>query len=135
MNTNFDLKFGDLFKIIKCHTSYLQDRRSFYLTRKSDNQTLSFSIPIVLHSITFFNQHKFHKDAIIRIIRGRISTDYEMKFYNHLLNNISCVDLPLSCILNSGFRIIRLLNLNNNIRTPFDVDVIIAYMKYILQIK
>ena len=128
MNTNFDLKFGDLFKIIKCHTTiHSQDRRSFFLTRKSDNQTLSFSIPIVLHSITFFNKNYFNKDTIISIMRSKLSTDYHIKFYNHLLNNIFCVDLPLSCILNSGFRIIRLSNLNNNL-TPFDVDVVIAYM-------
>ena len=130
MNTNFDLKFGDLYKIIKCHTtSYSQDRTSFYLTRKSNNQPLSFSIPIFLHSITLHNQHTFHKDTIIDIIRGKLATNYGIKLYNYLLNykNSPCIDLALSCILNTGFNVIRLSDLNNN-RTPFDVDVIIAYM-------
>ena len=79
MTTNFDLKFGDLFKIFKCRTSYTRVRSTFYLTRKSDNQTLSFSVPVFLHSITFFNNHKFHKDAVIRIVTKGLSRDIEIK--------------------------------------------------------
>ena len=49
MNTNFDLKFGDLFKIIKCYVN--PQARFGILTRKSDNQQVSFSNPVVLHAI------------------------------------------------------------------------------------
>ena len=127
MNTNYDLKFGDLFKTINCRTIHTSDRTAFVLIRKDNNQALSFSVPIFfLNSITFYNNHKFHKDAVIKIVTKGFAKGIETKFYNHLLNNISCVDLPLSRIFNTGFLVIRLLNLNNNIRTPFDVDVIIA---------
>ena len=38
VNLNLNLKFGDIFKIIKCDTRYARDRRSFILVRKDNNQ-------------------------------------------------------------------------------------------------
>ena len=38
MNVNLNLKFGDIFKIIKCHTVYSHDRSFFVLVRKDNNQ-------------------------------------------------------------------------------------------------
>ena len=52
LNTNFDLKFGDLFKIIKCYVPPPLQTNYGILTRKSDNQHVSFSNPVVLHTIT-----------------------------------------------------------------------------------
>ena len=52
MNTNFDLKFGDLFKIIKCYVPPPLQTNYGILTRKSDNQHVTFSNPVVLHAIT-----------------------------------------------------------------------------------
>ena len=49
MNTNFDLKFKDLFKLIKCYMKFVPQRNFHILTKKSDNQVLSFTSPIVLH--------------------------------------------------------------------------------------
>ena len=52
MNVNYDLKFGDLFKVIKCY--FKAGRRKGFRTllyKKSDNQILSFSTPVVLHAI------------------------------------------------------------------------------------
>ena len=51
MNTNFDLKFGHLFKIIKCYVPPPSQTHCGILTRKSDNQHVSFSNPVVLHAI------------------------------------------------------------------------------------
>ena len=51
MNTNFDLKFADLFKIIKCYVPPPSQTKYGTLTRKSDNQQVSFSNPVVLHAI------------------------------------------------------------------------------------
>ena len=53
MNVNYDLKFRDLFKNIKCY--FKAGRRQGFRTllyKKSDNQILSFSTPVVLHAIT-----------------------------------------------------------------------------------
>ena len=51
MNTIFDLKFGDIFKLIKCYVKFIPQQNLAVLTKKSDNQFLSFSIPVVVHSI------------------------------------------------------------------------------------
>ena len=47
LNTNFDLKFRDLFKIIKCYVPPPSQTHYGILTRKSDNQHVSFSNPAV----------------------------------------------------------------------------------------
>ena len=49
LNTNFDFKFGDIFKIIKCYFKTRQGFRTL-LYKKRDNQILSFSTPVVLHA-------------------------------------------------------------------------------------
>ena len=122
------MKFGDLFKIIKCHTRYTNDRRSFFLNRKCDNQRLTFSVPIFLHSITFYNKDSFHNDATIKVMTRGIASGTEIKIKGYINNfKLGCVDIHFLCIYNTGFNVIRLTNLNNNIRTPFDVDVILAY--------
>ena len=53
---NYELKFGNLFKIIKCFAKFVPQRNFALLMKKSDNQQISFSIPFVIHSITLFNQ-------------------------------------------------------------------------------
>ena len=62
MNTNFDLKFKDLFKIFKCYFKVGQGGIRTLLHSKFNNQVVSFTSPIVLHSInlhkTGFNNEK-----------------------------------------------------------------------------
>ena len=55
MNTNFDLKFKDLFKIFKCYFKVGQQGIRTLLHSKINNQVISFTSPVVLHSI---NLHK-----------------------------------------------------------------------------
>ena len=45
MNTNFDLKFGDIFKIINCYVEPTSQTHIGILKRKSDNQPVTFSNP------------------------------------------------------------------------------------------
>ena len=56
MNTNFDLKFGDLFKYIKCAIiSHPSNQNAYEVLYNIHNNgvspPLSFSVPVVLHSI------------------------------------------------------------------------------------
>ena len=44
MNTNFDLKFGDLFKLIKCYVNPPLQTKYGILTRKSDNQLFQIQL-------------------------------------------------------------------------------------------
>ena len=67
MNTNFDLKFKDLFKIFKCYFKVSQQGIRTLLHSKFNNQVVSFTSPVVLHSI---NLHKtgFINNEKIRIL-------------------------------------------------------------------
>ena len=47
LNINLNLKFGDIFKVIKCDTRYSNDTRSFLLVRKDNHHFLSFSVPVI----------------------------------------------------------------------------------------
>ena len=51
MNVNYDLKLGDIFKIIKCYVEPPLRTQYGILKRKSDNQQVTFSNPVVLHAI------------------------------------------------------------------------------------
>ena len=127
MNVNLDLKFGDIFKIMKCDTRYSTDRKYFVVVRKDNHQPLSFSSPVIVNSITFHNKQTFHNNASIRFIIGG-QNDYELKLVSLISSNNLISNLSPWLELNSGFRSIRLKNLVNNFRFPFDVNVIISYM-------
>ena len=128
VNLNLNLKFGDIFKIIKCDTRYSRDRRSFTLVRKDNNHVFSFLVGIYINSITLHNKQPFDKNAtIIFSVRG---------LQNHHAIKLSSlvVDTGLHCNLSpwlectSGLNNITLNNLTNNLRFPFDVDIILSYM-------
>ena len=127
VNLNLNLKFSDIFKTIKCDTRYSNDRRYFILVRKDNHQILSFSFPIFINSITFHNKQTFHKDATIRFTTHGLSNEHEFKLIN-LVDSGLARNLSPWLELNSGFRIARLNNLINNLRFPFDLDVIVSYM-------
>ena len=125
---NYELKFGNLFKVIKCYVKHLPQRNFAGLFKKSDNQSLSFSIPVVIHSITLFNQQKFGNKPYISIMpkglgfRRIISLD-NLPSQSSLHD--ACIDLPMLCIFNTGIRYISFFNTGN---VQFDVDIVISYM-------
>ena len=50
LNTGFDLKFRDIFKIVNCYVEPTSQSQGI-LKRKSDNRLVTFSNPVVLHAI------------------------------------------------------------------------------------
>ena len=128
ININFNLKFGDIFKIIKCHTIYSYDRSFFVLARKDNNQVFSFSVGVYINSMTFHNKHSFDKNASMTISAIGLSNDYEIKLSDLVVNTGLVQNLTPWLEFSRGLRNIRLINLKNNIRFPFDVDVIVSYM-------
>ena len=127
LNINLNLKFGDIFKIIKCDTRYSRDRRSFILVRKDNHNVLSFSFPIIINSITFHNKLTFHKDATIRFTGRGLSTTHTYKLI-YLVDSGLVRNLSPWIDFSSGLNNVRLSNLVNNINLPFNVDVIVSYM-------
>ena len=124
MNVNLNLKFGDIFKIIKCHTVYSNNRSFFVLARKDNNQFFSFSVGVYINSMTFHNKNSFDKNATMTISAIGLSSDYVILLSDSLVNRHLTPWLEFS----RGLRNVKFINLKNNIRSPFDVDVIVSYM-------
>ena len=127
VNLNLNLKFSDIFKTIQCDTRYSNDRRSFILVRKDNHHFLSFSVPIFINSITFHNKQTFHKDATIRFRSSGLSNDHEFKLINSVDSGL-VRNLSPWLEFSSGLINVKLNNLINNLRLPFDVDVIVSFM-------
>ena len=137
MNTNYDLKFGDIFKVIKCYVS-LANRYRFF--KKSDNQILTLHFPVVLHGFTFYNTKKLDNNTKIYVhSRGGLLKDRTIKtsshqstgrFHNYNAgtnNDNTCTDLSLICIFNSGIDYFKLTGAVPA-EIQFDIDVIITHM-------
>ena len=115
MNFNLKLKFGDIFKIIKCYTKLSSDGRFFLLARKDNRQTLTFTDPVIINSITFHNKQTFHKDATVYFSVRGIANSHSFKLIN-LVDSSLIRNLSPWLEFSSGLRFIRLTNLINNIR-------------------
>ena len=128
VDLNLNLKFGDIFKIIKCDTRYSSDRSSFVLVRKDNNHVFSFPVGVYINSITFHNKQTFDKNATIRFNAVRLSTDHEIKLSSLVVDTGLVRNLTPWLEFSTGLRNVRLKNLTNNLRFPFDVDVIVSYI-------
>ena len=128
LNVNYDLKFSNIFKIIKCDTRYSSDRKYFIIVRKDNHNIFSFNVGVFITSITFHNKQTFDKNAAIRFISSGLGSDHEFKLFPLVIDTGSARKLNIWLELNSGFRTVRLKNLTNNLRFPFDVDFILSYM-------
>ena len=137
MNTNYDLKFGDLFKVIKCYVS-LANRYRFF--KKSDNQLLILNLPVVLHGFTFYNTKKLDNNLKIYVhSKGGLLKDRTIKISSHQStgrfhnynagtnNDNTCNDLSLICIFNSRIDYFILTGAVPA-EIQFDIDVIISHM-------
>ena len=110
------MKFGDLFKIIKCYVEPPLQNQYGILKRKNDNQQVTFSNPVVIHAIVIkktINDNNHFIDIISRGIgiRTRI-----------LLNNFPRTTLE---IFETGIRIFRFYGAGNQ-----RFDVVIAVSDY-----
>ena len=121
MNTNFDLNFKDLFKIFKCYFKVGQQGIRTLLHSKFNNQVVSFTSPVVLHSI---NLHKtgFNNEKI-RILGISNAED----IFINLKRNLSYTYMNMThfmFIIDSGIRYIELRRYKG---TDFDVDLALAF--------
>ena len=123
MNTNYDLKFKDLFKIFKCYFKVGQQGIRTLLHSKFNNQVVSFSSPVVLHSInlhkTGFNNEKIrilgisNKEDIFINLNRNVSYTY-----------MNMTHFTMMFIIDSGIRYIELRRYQGN---DFDVDLALAF--------
>ena len=127
VNLNLNLKFGDIFKIIKCETRYSSDRSYLFLVRKDNNNVFQIFDSIYVNSITFHNKQPFDKNAIIRF-NGRRLNIYVIKLSSLVVDTGLVRNLTPWLEFGSGLGSVEFYNLINNVRAPFDVDVIVSYM-------
>ena len=103
VNLNLNLKFGDIFKIIKCDTRYSSDRRSFVLVRKDNNHVFSFSVGVYINSITFHNKQTFDKNATITFYGKELSNNHEIKLSSLVVDTGLVRNLTPWLEFSSGF--------------------------------
>ena len=123
MNTNYDLKFKDLFKIFKCYFKVGQQGIKTLLHSKFNNQVVSFSLPVVLHSI---NLHKtgFNNEKI-RILGISNKEDIFINLNRNLsYTYMNMTHFTMMFIIDSGIRYIELRRYQGN---DFDVDLALAF--------
>ena len=105
MNTNFDLKFKDLFKIFKCYFKVGQQGIRTLLHSKINNHVVSFTSPVVLHSI---NLHKtgFNNEKI-RILGISNAEDIFINLNRNLsFTYMNMTHFTMMFIIDSGIRYI-----------------------------
>ena len=123
MNTNYDLKFKDPFKIFKCFFKVGQQGIRTLLHSKFNNQVVSFSSPVVLHSI---NLHKtgFNNEKI-RILGISNKEDLFINLNRNLsYTYMNMTHFTMMFIIDSGTRYIELRRYQGN---DFDVDLALAF--------
>ena len=123
MNTNFNLKFKDLFKIFKCYFKVGQQGIRTLLHSKFNNQVVSFTSPVVLHSI---NLHKtgFNNEKI-RILGISNAEDIFINLNRNLsYTYMNMTHFTMMFIIDSGIRYIELRRYKGN---DFDVDLALAF--------
>ena len=123
MNTNYGLKFKDLFKIFKCYFKVGQQGIRTLLHSKFNNQVVSFSSPVVLHSI---NLHKtgFNNEKI-RILGISNKEDIFINLNRNLsYTYMNMTHFTMMFIIDSGIRYIELRRYQGN---DFDVDLALAF--------
>ena len=130
MNVNLDLKFGNLFKIIKCYAKFNSGRNYGLLYTKSNNSLFTTSNPIVTHSFNLYRYRNFGKNPFILFRKPRTKTAIRKNIYPipivppSLTNaNEYCFDIPIMCVFTTGIYGITLHDVGN---TQFDVDVILS---------
>ena len=116
LNTNFDFKFGDLFKIIKCYVNPPLQTNYGILKRKSDNQNVAFSNPVVIHAIIVKKIITYVKEYIEIVTRG-IGTHVRLSLFNHPHTRLE--------IFETGIRVFRFSGTGDK---KFDVDIAVTDM-------
>ena len=127
MNVNYDLKFGNLFKIIKCYVDASPQSQHYFVKIKSNRQRFHVNSSVFILSIRLQNKNTFDKDATMTFIPPGLSDGFGFKIHYMLLGRPSkCYDLPLTCDCYTGIRSVYLSNTHTN-NSPFDLAIILSY--------
>ena len=129
MNVNYDLRFGDIFKIFKCRVKPLAQQGVFVLFKKSDDQILSYSIPLVIHSLMLYNHQKLNNNSYVSF-NPNGSPDLRRQIHLNDIpslkgSNNSCAELVMMCVFTSGLQHVSFINIGNS---QFNADIVLTFM-------
>ena len=136
ININYDLRFGDIFKIFKCRVKPLAQQGVSVLFKKSDDQILSYSIPLVIHSLMLYNHQKLNNNSYVNFNPNGSPDLRRLINLNDIPSikgsNISCAEILMMCVFTSGLRNVSFINIGNS---QFNADIVLTFMTYILKTK
>ena len=127
VNLNLNLKFSDVFKIIKCYVDVSPQSQHSFVKFKSNSQRFHVNSSVFILTIRLHNKNTFDKNATMTFFHPGLSDGFGFKIHYMLLGRPSkCYDLPLTCDFDAGIRSVYLSNTHNN-NSPFDLDIILSY--------
>ena len=105
MNVNYDLKFGNLFKIIKCYVDVSPQSQHSFVKFISNRQRFNVNSSVFILTIRLHNKNTFDKNATMTFMPPGLSDGFGFKIHYMLLGRPSkCYDLPLTCDFDTGIR-------------------------------
>ena len=128
LNTEYDLKFGSLFKLIKCYLRPIPKINGGDLYKLSDRRIFSFSVPIVIHMISIRHLPTFNNNVNILFDGKDAFGDTNLIYYDPSWQNNKInfqQHLPLMLIFYKGLNYIRFLGTGS---ATFNVEILISYM-------
>ena len=128
LNTEYDLKFGSLFKLIKCYPRPIPKINGGDLYKLSDRQIFSFSVPIVIHMISIRHLPTCNNNVNILFDGKDAFGDTNLIYYDPSWQNNKInfqQHLPLMFIFYKGLNYIRFLGTGS---ATFNVGILISYM-------
>ena len=127
MNVNYGLKFGNVFKIIKCFVDISPQSQDSFVKLKSNRARFIVNSPVFILTIRLHNKNTFDKNATTTFFPSGFTDGFSFKIHYMLLGRPSgCYDLSLTCDFDTGIRSVFLSNTHNN-NSPFDLDIILSY--------
>ena len=85
MNANYDLKFGNLFKVIKCYVDVSPQSQHSFVKFKSNRQRFHVNSSVFILTIRLYNKNTFDKNATMTFILHGLSDGFGFKIHYVLL--------------------------------------------------
>ena len=126
MNVNYDLKFGDIFKLIKgCFTINRRDGK-YYFYKTNENNILSIVNPFVLHALVVYKTSLFNETLVLFDNNNIEYSQFEIRVFPHSFHRIyNKTYISMLFFLENGLKYIKLRKYKGQ---NLDTDLYISYL-------
>ena len=126
MNVNYDLKFGDIFKIIKGYFTINRRDGKYYLYKTNDNNILSIVNPFVLHALVVYKTTLFNETLILFDNNNIEYSRFEIRLFPHSFHKIyNKTYISMLMFLENGLKYIELSKYKGQ---NLDTDLYTSYL-------